>query len=453
MEQLKKEIYFIWSKGDKMAKLEIYLLGRIDILWQGQSILDKLSHKSIGILSYISGDRDKAYSRNKIANIFWDSSDSSSSRYNLRYNIWSLRKIFKSTEGKLDLFISDKENIRLNEEFDVYIDAEDFQKRIEKNLENSIEELEKIKNLYKGEFLEGFYIKDSSQFNDWVFYEREKFQRNYIKVLSKLQNHYKSQGKYQKAIDILEDRININPLKEELYLELIKIYLQLGDRNLALQHYKRCCRVLREELNIGPMEETKKIYSQIQKGEVQTSGKVSYQPQQKKTSSSLYYTEENKLKTVLEKFNDKKILSTTSYPIGYIEYYWIVSLVEEIINKYDDNILKNLPEYYWNDITILHSPANKYIKDTKVNTPKELIKIRLFNTIESLLKELSTHKSLTIVIDKLSTIDKPSLEFIKYILYREKIKDMTMVLIGEKKGKGSSNIGEIEKYFKIEEIS
>ncbi|MBS4538296.1 hypothetical protein GOQ27_07460 [Clostridium sp. D2Q-11] len=437
-----------------MAKLEIYLLGRVEVLWEGQSIIDQLSHKSIGILSYMAIKKDKSFSRNKIANIFWDSSDSNSSRYNLRYNIWSLRKIFKNNDEEVDLFIADKESIRFNDEFNIYVDAENFHHKIKNSKENTIKDLEYLKGLYKGEFLEGFYIKDSSEFNDWVFYEREKFQRNYIKILSKLVDHYKSIEEYQKAIDILENMININPLKEELYLQLIKIYIKLGDRDLALHHYKRCCTVLREELNIGPMEETKKIFNQIQKGEIpqekkEKEIKIEIKVKKKKTNLNLHYTDENTLEQVLERINpdrDKKIIYTYTYPLGNIEYYWISEVVDRIIEDYPRNILKRLPKYYWQDLSLINSATEKYLED--ILSSQEMMDNKIFKALEDLLSEISKDEPLVIILDYVDAIDKKSLEFIKYILYRERFKNMTLVLIG--KDDEHENIEEIKKYFKVE---
>ncbi|MBS4536419.1 hypothetical protein GOQ29_12400 [Clostridium sp. D2Q-14] len=435
-----------------MAKLEIYLLGRVEILWQGESIIDKLSHKLIGILSYMAVNRENSFSRNKIANIFWDSSDSNSSRYNLRYNIWSLRKLFKDNNIKQDIFIADKESIRFNEEFNIYVDAEDFQNRLDNFRADSIDNLEHIRNLYKGEFLEGFYIKDSSQFNDWLFYERERFQRDYINVLAKLQEYYKSTERYQKAIEILENMININPLKEELYLELIKTYIQLDNRDLALHHYNRCCTVLREELNVSPMEEIKNIYKKIKKGEIKPKKEKKVSNIRKKESKlNLYYTDKSGLEDLLNRINeskDKEVIYTSTYPVGNIEYYWISEIIDKIIEKHKEESLKEFRRNYWNDLSMINSMAMEYSDNILLNISNEIINNKVFKALEILMKEIFNNKKVLIIINHFNGIDKKSLEFIKYILYRENIKNISIILID--KDKDHENMKEIRKYFKIE---
>lgn len=407
-----------------MAKLKIYLLGRVDILLNDESILDKLSHKSIGILSYMAEQRNKKFNRNKIADIFWDSNDFDTSRYNLRYNIWQLRKLFKQKNEKIDPFISDKETISLNNNIDIYVDVEEFQKGVENQDINS---LEKIKKLYKGEFLEGFYIKDSPEFNDWVFYEREKFQRNYIKVLTKLKDSYKERREYQKAIRILEDKLSINPLKESLYLELINIYIQIGDRNKALHHYNRCVKRLREELNISPAIEIKNAYKNIMNRNNKRD--IKEIPESKLINAKNKYSNLYIIKQYdKEKFRENSIF-LESYPLGAIEYYVLSELIDKIAKIYD-RILLNIDDSDLFNICFVNSKVQRYIKD-KDSLLNMATKINIFKSLENVIKQISLEEHMTIMIDKFKFIDNTSLEFIEFMLYRENVKNIKIIIISD----------------------
>ncbi|MGO1820479.1 MAG: AfsR/SARP family transcriptional regulator [Senegalia sp. (in: firmicutes)] len=373
-----------------MAKLNIYLLGRVEILLNDESIIDKLSHKSIGILNYMAVEKNKKFNRNKIADMFWDSNDFDTSRYNLRYNLWQFRKLFKKANQAIDPFNSDKETICFDEKLDIYVDIENFENDID---DKTTKELENMKKLYKGEFLEGFYIKDSPKFNDWVFYERERLQRNYIKTLYKLKDNYKENNEYQKAISILEDMLAINPLKEELYLEIIKIYIKIGDRKKALKHYNRCVKRLREELNISPAEEIKKAYKEI-------------------LSSESHIQETLKL-------NTENSISIASYTPSNIEYYSLSELIDKIMDIEED-ILKNIDQNDWIDIYPINSIVERHIED-KRRLENNIVKIKVFKALENIFKILSLNDQLNIIIDEFKYIDDTSLEFIRFISYREKV--------------------------------
>src|SRR6056297_3850996 len=158
-------------------KIQINMLGSPKIIYNGNDITEKLSYKSAGILYYVSANDSS--SREKIAYTFWEGSSEDAAKYNLRYNLWSMNKIFKSSNKNEDPILEwNKNNLFLNENYDLDIDIESYSKNI-KSQDLNLKSLIKLKSLYKGEFLEGFYLKDSFAFNDWLFFEREKYQKKY----------------------------------------------------------------------------------------------------------------------------------------------------------------------------------------------------------------------------------------------------------------------------------
>jgi DNA-binding SARP family transcriptional activator len=44
---------------------------------------------------------------------------------------------------------------------------------------------------------------------------------------------------------------------------MIRIYLECGERALALRHYERCCALIEAELGIAPTGETRALYAEI----------------------------------------------------------------------------------------------------------------------------------------------------------------------------------------------
>jgi DNA-binding SARP family transcriptional activator len=55
----------------------------------------------------------------------------------------------------------------------------------------------------------------------------------------------------------------LNPLQEEIHREMMRLYLENGQRALAVRQYQICCSILAKELGIAPMEETKALSTQI----------------------------------------------------------------------------------------------------------------------------------------------------------------------------------------------
>lgn len=417
-----------------MKKLEIYLLGNIEIRLDNQSILEKLSSKAIALLCFLSANKGKKFGRDKLAAYFWNGVNIESARYNLRYNFWNIRKIINENKLSEDILISTKDSCMINPNYDFYIDIFHLDKIL-----NSIEKshdikanLDDAKKLFRGEFLEEFYIKNCPEFNDWIFYERAKFQRTYEDILCKLIDlHYEDKG-YDQAINLLEEMLNINPFKEELYLKLMRIYIDLGDRNSAIKQYERCENILREELNIRPMEDIRNLYEDLTKGSLKISCKEKH-IDNACNKLTLLKINKNDIKTLqknLLKTSYKNTIYTKCYPIKTINYCWISSVVDYIISIYDITELKKFEKYYWVDLLRIH-PKVQYIDDTlivKDILTAETEKNRIFIALENLLNYISTMTTITIIIENLHMMDNISFEFLQYYIIKNENVNMKFIV-------------------------
>lgn len=250
--------------------LNAKFIGQLDFSIGEKSITTSLSEKACGVLCYLMMNSSKFHYREHVAGMFWEKSDKNSASSNLRYILWSIRKNLDSTGKKSQYILSpNKSTIKFSGEHICGLDVFQFKDFIKKAniLKNSETDriilLKKAAELYRGGFLEGFYIQDAPTFNDWVFYEREDLQRLYFQVQFKLSEEYVNLKQYNQAILPLKKLIKIDPLHEELYYRLIKLYALSGHRIAAMEVYQQLKKTLREELNISPMKETQTLFKLI----------------------------------------------------------------------------------------------------------------------------------------------------------------------------------------------
>ncbi len=136
--------------------------------------------------------------------------------------IYSSIKIEKATGYRLVEILKFLEHQKSVLDVDVF-HFKDFTEAIhEKDDYLSISYLEQAKEIYRGEFLEGCYIKNCPELNDWIFYERERLQRKYFEVLYQLIYYYKKVSQYLKAIDILEKMLKMDCFKRNYILKQSK---------------------------------------------------------------------------------------------------------------------------------------------------------------------------------------------------------------------------------------
>ncbi|MFZ5352479.1 MAG: AAA family ATPase [Bacillota bacterium] len=191
----------------------------------------------------------KQATRDELVNIFWGDNDDETARKNLRNAIYTIKKVFDE-----DILTTPNRSIvAINENIGIETDLQNFLN--EKDM-RSIEQ-------YSGDFLQGFAIKDSEQFEQWVVHNRELLREIYIKRLysaaieSFNTNAYEQVERYVKLI-AAEDEYD-----ERAYCLLMKVYALQGQQHKAVEIYNKLEKGLREELGITPAEETKKLLQEI----------------------------------------------------------------------------------------------------------------------------------------------------------------------------------------------
>jgi DNA-binding SARP family transcriptional activator len=65
------------------------------------------------------------------------------------------------------------------------------------------------------------------------------------------------------ALDCGRKILEVDPLREEIHREMMRLHVRSGHRALALQQYDACRQLLAAELDVEPMEETQSLYREI----------------------------------------------------------------------------------------------------------------------------------------------------------------------------------------------
>lgn len=396
-------------------KVEISVLGNPKILYKNKEMTGKLSSKSLGIMCYIAAN--ESIGREKLAFMFWEESSEESAKYNLRYNIWSMNKLFKNEKLENPLIVSKGSRISFNDEYEIQSDINAFEALYSRNEKNSTaESFNSIKEFYRGEFLEGFYLKGCFKFNDWIFFEREKYQKKYIDSLTRLLGAYRAGGNYAEGVMVLEELIRLNSLDEDLYVELIRLYLEMGDRVSAMKQYERCIHMLREELNMSPKESTKNLLKVIK--ETRYDKDVEYNG---RDTDNIVMLEDNDLKRISsgESPVEGLVISTRCIPLEDLDYNYLASLVDGMVGICESSKLEDIDIWVWKDLGRISISALKHSKGEISLLSTETERNRIYQSLFELMKIISKNSRINIVVEGLQFMDRASFEFIKYLLFRK----------------------------------
>lgn len=246
--------------------LRITTLGGLRIEHNDQPVTGLASRKADALLIYLIYT-GRSHERESLATLLWDDRPSSRALGNLSVLLSSLRKHLAPYLTITRYWVSS------NQENEIWLDVKEFESCLNNAIgesaprkelsEEDVASLESATGLYKGDFLEGFYIRDSRGFEEWAFMEREHLQRLMLEALEALVGFYLRSGMYEKGIESARRELELDPLREETHRQLMMLLARSGQHNAALTQYKTCKRILGEDLGIEPAPKTRELYMRI----------------------------------------------------------------------------------------------------------------------------------------------------------------------------------------------
>lgn len=253
-----------------MESARLFLLGEVRLEVAGISA-EVDTRKALALAAYLAVT-GRAHSRDVLAAMFWPESDQSSSRGALRRTLSSLRKALRDTG-----LLSERDMVSLELADGIWVDAVEFRRLL---AEIAVEhhppgalcpacrsKLESAIQLYRGDFMQGFSLRDSLQFDDWQFQQSEAFRRELALALNQLIEDDILAHNFESAQEPCRRLLSLDPLNEAAHRRLIELYAWSGQRAAALRQYQECMRILDAELGVPPLEETTHLYESIRRQE------------------------------------------------------------------------------------------------------------------------------------------------------------------------------------------
>ncbi len=246
--------------------LKIYTLGGVHLFRGNDSLSSLNSYKAQALLIYLACGQ-RSYSREVLADLLWDERSQSQASSNLRYLLSNLRKQLG------DYVTVTRKFAGINPEADIWLDAAVLEEGLHTVQQQGglssasvMEEVRGLLTLYQGEFLEGFYVTDCREFEDWLIGERERLHRLVVDALHDLVGYELQGGDYKAGIGDAARLLELDPLMEDGHRQLMRLLTYSGQRGAALEQYERCRELLQAELGVEPEPLTRALYAEIKAG-------------------------------------------------------------------------------------------------------------------------------------------------------------------------------------------
>jgi predicted ATPase/DNA-binding SARP family transcriptional activator len=247
--------------------IKLFLLGSPRVECNGRPVTLE-TRKAVALLAYLALTR-QAHHRDTLAALLWPDQDQTRARGALRTTLSVLYKAL----GKSGLEIT-RETISLDPSTRFWLDVTQFRALMAQcrtHGHGSDEVCPECKplfrsavDLYRDDFMAGFSLRDSSNFDDWQFFQADSLHQELAHALEKLALYFAASGELDDGISYTRRWLALDPLHEEAHRQLMRLYEWSGQHHAALQQYRECERVLRQELGVSPLDETNQLYQAIQ---------------------------------------------------------------------------------------------------------------------------------------------------------------------------------------------
>jgi serine/threonine-protein kinase len=196
--------------------------------------------RRLAILAILAHARRNGQSRDKLVAYLWPESDAEHARHVLNQLLYAQRRHF-AEEG---LFLG-KKTLRLNPAV-IWTDIGAFEQALDDgNLEEAIA-------LYRGPFLDGFFLKDAPEFERWAEEQRGRLSRRAKAALAELAQRAASSGHHRRSAEWWGRAGEIDPYDSTTALAIVQALSAAGDRVGALRTARRHEELLQQDLGVAP---------------------------------------------------------------------------------------------------------------------------------------------------------------------------------------------------------
>ncbi len=199
--------------------------------------------RRLALLAILSVARGRPVGRERVIGLLWPDHRTDAARHLLSESLYVLRK-----ELGEDAFVSSGDEVGLNTAV-VRCDVAEFDRAVE---EGGVEEAAR---LYRGPFLDGFYVNDAPEFERWAEGERDRLARQLARALECLAGAAEGAGRPRDAVEWWRRLAVHDPYNSRVGIRLMQALDAAGERAAALWFAQAHVSLLREELGVEPNDD------------------------------------------------------------------------------------------------------------------------------------------------------------------------------------------------------
>lgn len=233
------------------------LLGAAELLAPDGTTIALAQRKSVALLAYVERQPERRASRDRIAALLWDHADGTQARVNLRKALSAIR-IATDAVQPLDIH-SQTDPIAIDPN-QLVSDASAFEAALPVE-GGTLAELHAAAELYRGDFMADFVVRNAPDFEYWMLLERQRLRECAIRLFCRIMDHETETPEARAAAALRV--LSLDPLQESAHRALMRQLTRQDRHAAALKHYHGLAETLSRELGALPEPATQELFRQI----------------------------------------------------------------------------------------------------------------------------------------------------------------------------------------------
>jgi DNA-binding SARP family transcriptional activator len=262
-----------------MAQLNISLLGTFQVMLGGRPQSAFETDKTRALLAFLAVESNRPHRREALATMLWPNYSDRAARNSLRQTLFRLRQAIADQKKSDPHLLVSVHDVQFNPASEHWLDVDEFIRlldtcqshhpKLDTLCESCQNRLESTVALYQGNFLAGFSLSDSPDFETWQLLQQESCHRRILDALGWLGNYYEQKGEYGLEAALAKREIELAPWRESAHRRAMRALALSGRRQAALRQFDICREILNLEIGVEPVSETLKLFEAIRDGKIE----------------------------------------------------------------------------------------------------------------------------------------------------------------------------------------
>lgn len=211
------------------------------------------SRKHLALLVYLALTGPRQQRRERLVGLLWPEDDEARARHSLSQSLYALKGLFGEEVVEVR-----SEEVQIGAGRPA-VDALEFEEHLRRG------RLADAAALYRGEFLEGFWVRGARPFEEWMDRERARLAAEFRQALRTLIRDARERGEWDVVMERGRRLIQLEPYDEQAYADLMRALWIVGDRAGALREYEVLRDVLASELESEPGKEIQELAARVRR--------------------------------------------------------------------------------------------------------------------------------------------------------------------------------------------